>query len=295
MHEYIYVSLTPSDLSTYNHYIPEKILKVTSSQDPSTKILLIGAMDNQTPIGICIGQLNPDLHLLDILHVEVRKSHRNQQVGRTLLAKVQEEAVKAKAEIFSLVYELNTPETQAIEKIVLANSWKGSRPFLIRAVFDLVGFNAPLLHLNLKYPKGYKEFRWKYLKERQRNSLMYREESGQFPHAISPFQEENLVEPQNSLGLEHEGRVVGWMITHRVDPETVRYTALYSEPSHEHTGIAIKLIVGAILLHKQKPTKWALIEIPYLQVHPTWIRFVKQRLLPFAESVTYLQQAWHTL
>ncbi|MBA3286009.1 MAG: hypothetical protein H0U27_13260, partial [Nitrosopumilus sp.] len=246
----------------------------------------------------CIALLNTNVNMLDVLHIEVDIAHRNRHIGRTLLGKVQEEATKLGAKTFSFIYPLDQPETVAIEKILDANQWKGSRKFLIRALFDpsTFKFNAPIMHLQYEYPPGYREFLWKDLKESQREDLLHRERQGHFSRAISPFREEEIMEPLNSLGLEYEGRVVGWLINHHIDPDIIRYTSFYIEPSLKYKGLAMKLMSDSLILHGDLMFhKHGLTEVPYLQVHPSYINFVERRLVPLAEKVTRLQQRWHTL
>lgn len=103
------------------------------------------------------------------------------------------------------------------------------------------------------------------------------------------------MEPINSLGLLYQERIVGWLITHRIDTDTIRYSAFYLEPSLRFQGAAIKMLVDSIKLHLKNPTKWGLLEIPYIQAHPSWIHFFERRLFPYAAKITKLQQAWHTL
>lgn len=293
---YTFSRLSPSSIEPFSSFFPEKILKkITAEQDPGYTLITFGACDNHLPIGAGSALLNDHLHYLEILHIEVEKSHRNHHIGRTLIAKIQEAAIEHGAKIFSLIYPQNAPETPAIEKILQANHWRGSRPFMIQCYFDALTFDAPWVHFNYRYPKGYQEFRWKYLSKKERENLEYRQKQGHFPQLISPFREENQLENLNSLGLKYEKRIVGWIITHRIDSETIRYSSLYIEPSLQFRGLAIKLLANSILLHMKAPTQRAYLEIPLLHVHYSWIQFIKKRILPHAIKTIYLQQGWHTL
>jgi hypothetical protein len=290
---YSFIKLDQPSFFLYQQLIPENILHRIETLTPEYTLIAFGAIDqNQSPLGICLAIIDNPLRFLEVLHIEVKKEHQNQHIGRTLLASVQNEGKKHNILFSSFIYQKNSIKSFPIEKILQVNQWKGPRPFLIQANFDTLAFDPPLLNLNLSYPIGYKEFLWKDLKEKQREDLLYREYQGHFSKAISPFKEESNIEMTNSLGLEYKDRVIGWMITHRVSPEIVRYTALYVEPSHKSKGPIIKLLTDSMILHKKHPTKWAVIEIPYLQVHPSWIDFVKKRILPYAVKITHFVQAW---
>jgi len=293
---YEYKALTLPCISEYSLFLPQNIQQRISNLTPDFTLILTGASENEIPIGLCVALLDLDLQLLEILHIEVKKEYRNQHIGRTLLKQTEEGATKKGSKIFSFIYPQGGPETQAIEKIIAANQWSGTRPFLIKAFFDTPTFNALALYPDpdRAYPKGYKEFCWKSLTEAQRKDLLYREKQGHFSRAFSPFLEENILDDKISLGLEYQGRVIGWMITHRIDEQTLRYSALYIEPNFKYTGLPIKLLANAILLQQKNSIKWAVFEISYLQSHPSWLRLIKRRFLPYAFNVTYLRQAWKT-
>lgn len=292
MDEYILLDL--HSLAHYEPLLPPKTLSEIATITPDLKLIAYGAVHEGKPIGIAAALLDRDLHTLEIQHIEVIPSERNRHVGRTLLAKVQEEATRQGAKFFSFIYPIKEPDSTAIEKIIDANHWKGSRPFLIKAYFNPVTFNASITRLNYEYPPGYREFPWKDLSGEQRRDLQFREKQGQFSRAISPFLDEEKMETLNSLGLEYEGRVVGWIINHRIDG-FIRYTAFYIEPSLKYRGLAMKLMSNSINLHRQFLKEMAFTEVPYLIAHPSYIQFVERRLVPVATKVTRLQQRWHTV
>jgi hypothetical protein len=50
---------------------------------------------------------------------------------------------------------------------------------------------------------------------------------GEVPPALWPFDAELPPEPESSLGLRHGQEIAGWMVTHRVVPNLIRYTMLF--------------------------------------------------------------------
>lgn len=290
MYEYNQIT----NFSPFNAYIPKEAREKIAAVPPEMKWIAFGAFQQSAPIGICIASLEPIMGSLDVLHLEVDPVHRNKRIGTTLLAKVQEEAKKQNAKVFSLVYLEGTPETPFVEKILKTNQWKGTRPFLLKAWFDPNKFDHPMLKLPFEYPPGYKTFPWKKLKPSQRKDLLHRDQQNHFLHVFSPFNDEKNIEHLNSLGLEYKGRVVGWMINHKIDPDTIRYTVLYVEPSLKYRGVGIRLLVDAQLIHVEKSKKMGLIEVPYLLVDPSWISFFEKRGRPYAIKVVQYRQGWNT-
>ena len=154
---------------------------------------------------------------------------------------------------------------------------------------------APWFHLKLNYPKDFKEFLWKTLKDSDRQYIRHNEQQGRFPEFLSPLLEERTIEPMNSLGLRHKGEIVGWMVTHRIDIDTIRYSSLFIERSLQKRSLAMKLLIDSLHLHALHPTKSALVEMPYNNVDSDWIHLVNKHLVPYATEVIISMQSWITL
>lgn len=293
---YAFVPVVASALNMCDAVLPSNIRKkIDAALSSSCQLIAYAAMtDNAEIVGVAVALFEVELGHLDILHVEVHPEHRNQHIGRTLIARVQEEGERKGGKFFFFVYPQDTPETEIIERILMANNWK-VRPFLIRCQFDPTTFNPPWLHTQYEYPPDYHEFLWSELRDEERLNLRHREAQSMYSYAVSPFRDEGSIEKLNSLGLRHQGRVVGWMITHRVDPDTISYSSLYIEPSLQFCGMGVKLLINSILLHIQTPTKYAVFDVPLLQTASSWTRFIKRRLIPYAIKITRFKQGWRTV
>jgi hypothetical protein len=68
-----------------------------------------------------------------------------------------------------------------------------------------------------------------------------------YPLELSPFTEEEKIEKINSIALVVDGVIAGWMITHRIAPDTIRYTKLYMRDAHKRLGFA--LAAEAVVRH----------------------------------------------
>lgn len=283
------------DFAGYDSAVPAEVKAALKDIGPEDIPVLFEAFHNNASAGIVIAVIEKTLKMAEILFVYVRPEHRNQHLSRQLVAKVEAAARKEGAHMCTCVYPLADPFTEAVEHTLKALSWKGKRPFLIRCFFDPFTFNPPWLRFDARYPPGYEEFLWKDLTSDDRAELSAKKWQRRFSPSVSPFRGEENIELLNSLGLRFQGKVVGWMITHRVDPETIRYSSLYVERSLQMTGIAMKLLAHAIERHVRAPTKRAMIEIPLLEVDSSWIRLIEKRLVPYATETARLQQAWKSL
>jgi hypothetical protein len=80
-----------------------------------------------------------------------------------------------------------------------------------------------------RLPRGYLITPWTEMSAEDREFI--RSRKGQpdwYEPRADPFREEGGIEPVNSLVLRKEGLgIVGWLATHRIAPDTIRYTDLF--------------------------------------------------------------------
>lgn len=105
---------------------------------------------------------------------------------------------------------------------------------------------------------------------------------------LSPFREEHLIEPRSSFGLRYQGQIVGWMITHRIAVDTVRYSALFIRPDLQSMGRAIPMLATAIRHQLEDPQVTKAMFI-VLSENAAMGKFVHCRLSPY---LTGVQQTW---
>lgn len=292
-------SLDPTLAKSFKKFIEPNLYPCLSDMDPygvsNTKIVVIGAFDQGNPIGIAIASIKKFIHFVDIYSLFVHPDYRNQKLGTRLFSMLQDELKREKASTVTLNYPLGEKTTLAFEKILLANGWVNTRPFMIKCIFNRDKFPRPWIKKPLIYPKGFQEFPWKEITKAEKDALKSMENQHIFPHAVSPFIKEDKIEPMNSLGLRHNGEVIGWIITHRISQDTVKYSSFFIKRGYRHQGYAIKLLVSSIERQLQSPVLYASIEIPLTLVDNSWIKFINRRLLPNATHVTYVNQAWRRL
>lgn len=100
----------------------------------------------------------------------------------------------------------------------------------------------------------------------------------------NPFQEESQIEPSNSVGSRHRGNVVGWLITHQITGNTIRYTQMYVDPRSQLPRCNMLLLAKAIQLQvKHAPNTKATVQIDI--DNTSMIRFLHRRLKPYLDEV----------
>lgn len=280
----------------YKAFVPKELLCCLEGIHPleisTALMLLVGASIHGTPIGIGIASVMKYTHQVDIHHLFVLPEYRQQHIGTALFDRLLEEAKRLGGRSCFLSYPLGQPSTSAIEKIFLKAGWM-TRPLLIRCTYDVLNFYMPwATDEEYPYPEGYEEIMWKELSDEEKELLRRRQEQGAHPFYVSPFIQEERIEPLNSLVLRYQGEMIGWMMTHRIDVETIRYTTLYVERHVKHRGwVMAQLLSHSMRRHLAQPTPWAILDIPLLYVSSAWLRFAEKRLFPYAATVVRYNEA----
>lgn len=222
----------------------------------------------------------------------VKENYRRQGIALALFRYL-ETSLKEQDLICALgfEYEKNDPYSPAIEKILSHQQWRPPKLYLVRCHFDAYAFDTRWIHFTNRFPPEMELFPWSELTTEERNRIAFMGDQGMFLPYLSPFREEELIDLPTSVGLRYQGQIIGWSITHRLDPRTLRYSILYIGKDFQMSGYGIQLLSESIRLHKQLPIPRAIFEINLQEIDLSWRRFVKKRLIPIADKVERMKWA----
>jgi GNAT superfamily N-acetyltransferase len=219
-------------------------------------IMAVGASCGKEAVGLALASTKPDDSSARVLSIYVEPEHRNVGVGTRLLATL-EEVVSARAcQRLSLTYFDVLPTAGALEQILARNRWSDPEVDMVMVKgSDEVGrvvVESEWMKKKRTLPSGYEIFLWSELTAEEREAIIRRQAAGPwYPEELSPFREAAIMEPLNSLGLRYQGEVVGWLVNHRIGPETIRYTPLFISQEARSVSAAFMLITEAIRLQGQ--------------------------------------------
>jgi len=260
-------------------------------------LVAIGAVCSDQPIGLALADVREDTngdYSAEVLSIFVVSSHRCRGIGTALLTAIENELYQRCCRKVLLVYRTGKPTTQALESLLQKRQWSPPQPrLLMYQATPKRMMDAPWMH-KYSLPTSFSAFLWSELTKNERMIIQQKQEADQwYPESLSPFQDEEIIEPLNSLGLRYKGEVVGWMITHRLTPDTIRYTSLFIRQDFQNLGRAIPLLAKAIYLHNSsKVTKG--IFVVEIENKPM-CRFVKRRMAPYLTSITETRETFKLL
>lgn len=230
-------------------------------------------------------------HTAQLYSFIVKPSHRRQGIGRQLFSFTEHFLVtEKKIRSFEFIYIQEDPFAPAIEKILASQGWTSPRTMLIRCHFDANSFNPPWIHSGYALPHTMSFFPWKELLPEDRQRIQYLAYQRRVLPYLNPLQEEKLIDMETSVGLRHNGQIIGWSITHRPNPSTVIYSKLYIDSDFSYKGYGIQLLAESIRRHKNLPIPHAIFEVNIKEIDRSWAHFIKRRLFPWASRIEHLKK-----
>ncbi len=280
----------------YRLLLPTRFRFCLDGKDPDgiegTKILAFSAMVNEMPAGIAVAGLYEEVGLVELYAVKIKEIFSNVELGKILLKTLEEEVFRTGALIINYLFSLSDPDTPILLNILKERDWVEPKLFMTRFFFEAYTFHPPWFENPPQLSEYYEEFPWKKLTEEERQILVKENKQGHYPVTISPFHEEDTIEPFTSLGLRYKKQVIGWVINHRIAPDTLRYSAFYVKPDFKHKGVSMRLLVDSMKLQQKSPMKWSIFEISHQDYDKSWNKIVLKRLAPYAIQVDKIYQTW---
>lgn len=261
---------------------------------PEGSTVAIAVSDSNNPIGLAIAAIQPNNKSAEILSIFVEPPYRCQGVGTDLLTRVEQELIFRGCTDVKLIYTCGQPTTQAFERLLQKCQWMPPQPRMLvcKSSRDKI-MNAPWMQ-KTKLPDSYSIFPWAEITEAERLGLQkYQEIFPWIPITLIPFIHEENFEPLNSLGLRYHGELVGWMITHRLSPDTIRYACGFLRPDLQKMGRFIPLLANAIHI-QAKANILNGIWIVSVQRN-SMVNFVKKRMAPYLTSLKESKESYKSL
>lgn len=226
----------------------------------------------------------------------VMEPYRRRGVGTHLLSALEQALAERNCLVVTKLYEASAPSVTAIEGLLHCRQWKDPQLFIQRYHFNVQAFHPPWFERDYPLPVEFDIFPWSQLTAEDERLIERQLEGGTFSANVYPLgNDKDLIEPLNSLGMRHQGVLIGWMVTHRVAPDTIRYSYFYVRDDYRHQGYSVRLLVDAIRLQQASSVPEATFEIRQSRVAKRWQRFIKRRLAPFSKETTQVRMAWKDL
>jgi GNAT superfamily N-acetyltransferase len=261
---------------------------------PEGSIVAIAASDSDLPVGLVLAEILPDGKSAEVLSIFVLQKYRGRQVGTSLLIRLEEELFSRGCTSVNLVYTTGKSTTLHLEHLLEKCNWTVPKPRMIvcKSTTDKIA-DAPWMQKST-LPAAYTVFPWVEITAEERLAIAQQQAAEPWiPPQLIPFDSEQDLEPLNSIGLRYQGQVVGWVITHRLAPDTIRYTCSFVRQDLQKMGRIIPLYVKAIKLQAKAGIPNGIWTVPF--IYTSMVSFVQKRMAPYMISIEESKTSWKSL
>ena len=276
---------------SYNHLSFPKIQTRWSRQQPKGQLVGIVADVAGEKVGLVLAEIfstPPQTPLeVEVISLFVLPDYRHQGIGTGLIKTLEMGLTALGCGQMQLVYKSTAITNLALEPLLKRQNWQTQVNFLLGKTSTEKVSQAPWLK---KYPlpNKFTVFPWSELTDADKKQL----EMLDYPTALSPFSN-TPAEPLNSLGLRYENQLVGWMITHRVATDAIRYSTMFVDKRFQGLGRGISLLSQSILRQVDSTVPYYLFAVQ--QENPAMLKFVHKHLEPYLMEVTNSHVAFKQL
>ncbi len=238
------------------------------------------------PVGLALAHGAPEHSVAEIISLYVRRDHRGCGLSKPLLAGLERLLARHGYPRAQLAYRSDWPARAIIERRLQQLGWTTPHTHLTLGKFSVPQASAAWQQgviCNYRLPAGFEIGPWNTVSTQELAALAH-DGDADYPEELAPLEEPALIEPLTSLVLRHRDRIIGWIMTHRLDAKTLQYTRLHVEPPYQRLGRGLPLLGAAI--QRQIDA-----EIPFgvFQVradNPRMQRLITRRLQPYLVTWT---------
>lgn len=260
---------------------------------PDPRIAGIALLARGAHAGLALASVEAD-GAAEILSVGVVEDARGRGLGTLLLQALEQLlAGQRRARRFRIAWDSALPAAPALERILAKRGFSPPRREMQFAQIRSEMAASPwIARAVAKLPAAFRIFPWQELSARERTAL--ERARGEVPPALWPFEESESapLDPHTSLGLRFqaggENEIAGWMITHRVAPELVRYTSLFVRDRWRRPEITFALLAEAMRRCPAAHGPAVRAALAVRAENAPMLRLLERKFRPFAA-------AWHEM
>ncbi len=222
----------------------------------------------------------------EVLSLFVRPERRNQGLATALLERLEEDVRGRGFPELKAVYMGGRPANAALARVLAKRGWSPPAVRTVTLRFTPEGARSTPWFGRGRLSPGEEIFPWTDLTTAERDQLRQSQaEAPWIPVGLEPWRHDHhAFDPVSSVGLRREGRVVGWVINHRVSEGTVRFTCSFMRKDLGRRGRILPLYTAALLRLQESGCADCLFVTPV--EFPNMVNFVRDRCAPWTGTLT---------
>jgi GNAT superfamily N-acetyltransferase len=217
----------------------------------------------------------------ELLSLFVVPPHRGRGLSTRLVEAVEDALRQQGFPRVEATYTTGKPSIAAVERIFEKRGWDPPQLRTLSVRFTLKEAVSTPWYGRVRLPKGAELVSWSDVTPAERHQI---EESNRrspwIPNSLQPWRHDVLgFDPVSSVGLRYQGEVVGWMINHRMDARTVRFTCSFLRADLSRRARILPLYSEAIRRLAEDGCEFGTFVTP--TVYPGMVEFIRQHIQPY--------------
>jgi len=246
--------------------------------------LAVVAWRDGQPVGMVLAETpTAEGHLPEMLSVYVAPDARGQGVATALVAELERVLREQGHRDVRAVYMTGKPAIDALEHILAKLGWAppATRSVTLRFTPEEALSTPWFGRITLAEPE-FQIFPWTELTAAERADLERSQAESPWMTKGLEFwnHDRNGFDPVSSIGLRQHGRVVGWVINHRLSEDMVRFTCSFMRKDLGRRGRIMPLYTASLERLRAHGTRTCTFVTPV--EYRTMVDFVKRRCAPWA-------------
>lgn len=254
-------------------------------QEGYENILVLVAKKDGVPQAALVASMFIYLFKAEIEHLALYENATDPTGMQALLSKAETRFQKYHITIAVFLFSETRHDKIELEKQLYDSAWSRPKPMIRQYFIDIASLKPNWLLQERRLPLGYELFSWTELTKSEQRRIKVQANQGYYPYDVFPYGRSGNPHSLTSVGLRAEGKVIGWMATHQIDPLTLAYSALYIDAAWRAQKLSMNLLTEAIRRHKATSIPNAYFKLNLKRISDDWYSFVKEGLAPHAYRI----------
>jgi GNAT superfamily N-acetyltransferase len=236
------------------------------------------------PVGMVLAETpTVDGEFPEMLSLYVTPEARGEGVATALVERLETVVKERGFQRLTAVYMTGKPAIDALERILFKLGWEApvARTVTLRYTTEEATHTPWYGRVALPAP-DFQVFPWTEVTAEEKTELQRTNWEKQWiTGGLEPWGHDRRgFEPISSVGLRHRGRVVGWVINHRLSDDTVRFTCAFMRPDLARRGRLFALFTASLERLRAAGGSTCMFVTPVR--HRAMVEFVRTRCAPWA-------------
>jgi GNAT superfamily N-acetyltransferase len=221
----------------------------------------------------------------ELLSLFVAKIARQRGVASWLLAACEQYLWRRGWRELITVYMTGKPGIEHFERILARRGWQPPEQRMLTVRFAFARLMQAEWISKYRPRPGYRLGAWADVSAAEMQALRMSNSATQWiaPDLVPWLHDAQGFEPHSSIAIYYRDAVVGWLINHRIDQETVRYTCSFIRPDLAKVGGILAGYVESFARSRTAGFNQGMFVTPLR--HPAMMRFAERWFGPWASFV----------